>query len=79
MPTDLLAVIPTVEAIETALLKRLYQSPTKIIQDDARANWAEELVGQLLGQPWRFARSDGRPWDLECGPPNAQFPERIRI
>lgn len=71
--------IPTAASIEVALVKRLFRSETKLIQNDARGDWAEELVGQVLGSPWRIVSGGWHPWDLECGPSNKTAPERIRI
>src|SRR5262245_29146837 len=69
--------VPTADIIEAALVKRLFRSETKLIQNNARG--AEELVGQVLGSPWRIVSGGWHPWDLECGPVNRPAPERIRI
>jgi hypothetical protein len=69
--------MPTARSIEAMLIKRLFKQT--IIQNNVRGDWAEEMVAQALGGPWKVVSGGWHPWDIQRGSSKARAPRRIRI
>jgi hypothetical protein len=52
---------------------------SKIIENSLRGYWCEQMLAETLGPECKVISSGWHPWDLQIGPDQAEFPERIRI
>ena len=52
---------------------------TRLIDNNLRGNLAEAMVADQLGEPWRIVSGGWHAWDIQFGPDDASYPERIRL
>lgn len=70
-------VLPTVEKVQQRLSMEFLGS--RLIDNTLRGYWCEAMLAEALGDECRVASHGWHLWDLQFGPDEAEFPERIRI
>lgn len=67
----------SMQRIKERFYEEVFSNP--LIENSLRGYWCEMMVAEALGRKCRIVGREWHPWDLQIGPDQGKFPERIRI